>query len=576
MRTPFLLLALSVLLLAGPGRAQQQPGVLGALTDLLAGRGPEQAVLEAVSERPRDDPPGTSPAEPGSGEFRLTASNRLDFHARNLEVAEAFAQLRLLVRRNIVVAPGVTARFTGDLYDLSVEEIVDAVCRSTSLSARTEGSFVYVEPQAPASRLFRLRYVRAEDVVDLVQPLLSPRGSASATLRPEVGIVSTQERAGGDDYAFSDMLVVFDLPANLEAVAELVAALDVRPQQVLIEATILSADITDDFTAGVDFTVLAGVDFEDVGATSSNGTSVDIAGFSPAQLAGGAGAADTNFLDVLPTGGLNIGYVRNGVAGFVKALQSLTRTTILASPRVVTLNKQRGEVLLGRRDGYLTSIVTQTSTTQKVEFLETGTRLIFRPFIGDDGYVRLEIHPEDSDGGVTADGLPFKDTAEVTTNILVRSGQTVVIGGLFRERVQRVDRKVPLLGDLPGIGLLFRSQRELSTREEIIVLLTPTVLASDDTLALERGGPGELVDGRQLAGVYLHTARALHERGEHGAALVLLEAGAALDPDRVEGLSLRRAVEQRMLPAGREGEIDARILHEVLADPFGVGGGGAR
>jgi hypothetical protein len=152
---------------------------------------------------------------------------------------------------------------------------------------------------------------------------------------------------------------------------------------------------------------------------------------------------------------------------------------VLANPKIITLNKQRGEVLLGRRDGFLTTTVTQTSTTQQVEFLETGTRLIYRPFITNTGLVRLEIHPEDSDGGLNADGLPFKETAEVTTNVMVPDGETVVIGGLFRERDKVTKKRVPVLGSLPLIGGLFRSEDTESVREEIVILLTPHILGPD-------------------------------------------------------------------------------------------------
>src|SRR5690606_22979737 len=96
-----------------------------------------------------------------------------------------------------------------------------------------------------------------------------------------------------------------------------------------------------------------------------------------------------------------------------------------------------------------TTTVTQTSSIQNVEFLETGTQLRFRPYIGDDGYVRIEVHPEDSTGGLTAANLPFEQTTEVTTNIIVRDGHTILIGGLFREVTSASRSQVPLVGNVP-------------------------------------------------------------------------------------------------------------------------------
>jgi type IV pilus assembly protein PilQ len=137
-------------------------------------------------------------------------------------------------------------------------------------------------------------------------------------------------------------------------------------------------------------------------------------------------------------------------------------------------------VIVGRKDGYLTTTVTDSATVQTVEFLDTGTRLIFRPYIGDDGYVRMEIHPEDSSGGLTGANLPFKITTEMTSNIMVKDGHTIVIGGLFREASDSAKSQTPFLGNLPVAGALFRNQRDRTTREEIIILLTPHVIQDDE------------------------------------------------------------------------------------------------
>src|SRR5207248_5832281 len=138
----------------------------------------------------------------------------------------------------------------------------------------------------------------------------------------------------------------------------------------------------------------------------------------------------------------------NNVSVFVQALESVTNTTVLANPKVLALDKQKGEVIVGRKDGYLTSTVTETAKVETIEFLDTGTRLIFRPYIGDDGYVRMEIHPEDSSGGLTGANLPFKITTEMTSNIMVKDGHTIVIGGLFREASDSAKSQTPFLGNL--------------------------------------------------------------------------------------------------------------------------------
>jgi type IV pilus assembly protein PilQ len=153
---------------------------------------------------------------------------------------------------------------------------------------------------------------------------------------------------------------------------------------------------------------------------------------------------------------------------------------------VLVLNKQRGEVHVGSQQGYRTAVATETLTADDVKFLETGTRLIFRPYVGDNGNIRLEIHPEDSSGSVNSQGLPNKFVTQITTNVMVRDGHTIVIGGLFREETDRTRSQVPGLGSLPGIGAAFRHQTDNTVREEVIILLTPHIV-KDDTAYAEAG-----------------------------------------------------------------------------------------
>ena len=110
------------------------------------------------------------------------------------------------------------------------------------------------------------------------------------------------------------------------------------------------------------------------------------------------------------------------------------KTNVLATPRVLVLNKQRAEIQLGHRLGYRTLVTNLTSTVQQIQFLNTGTLLRLRPFISDDGMIRMEIHPERSTGAIDANGVPQTNTARMTTNVLVPNGATLVIGGLIENQ----------------------------------------------------------------------------------------------------------------------------------------------
>lgn len=542
-----------------------------------SGTVPGVTASDGGPDAPEDAPPAAPlPAATPIGEgdntgFTQPVPGLLEFHARNIDVAEAFGQLRQLLRKNIVVAPGLDARFTGDLYDVTPAEAIDVVCRAAGLTSYEEGPYIYIEPARMRTEIYRLEHSRAADLVTMITPLLSPGGAVAGTLPSQQGIVSSPEEAGGDGYASQDIVVVRDLPEVLSRVDDLIATVDAAPLQVLIEATILTAEMIDSQEIGVDFTALSRLDFIDAGASSPDGLSAAVGPFAAQQLESGFGAAQSNVSSGLGTGGLNIGFLEGGVGVFLKALSEITRTTVLASPKVVTLNKQRGEILLGRREGYLTTTVTQTSTTQEVEYLETGTRLVFRPFIGTQGFVRLEIHPEDSDGGINTLGLPFKDTAEVTTNVLVRSGDTIVVGGLFRERARTVETKVPLLGDIPLLGWLFRGTLDVTVREEVIVVLTPTIIdLLDDADASDGHGAvpasAAWIDPARLHDAWMAAAQGLLDGHHIGGATLLLDAAARLGESSPEVDALRAAVLARALPEVDLAPVDERILHQLVQD----------
>jgi len=216
------------------------------------------------------------------------------------------------------------------------------------------------------------------------------------------------------------------------------------------------------------------VDFTALASTTPGLQSV-ATGVVPAELPHRAMTFRTDFNAAVPAGGLTMGLVSNNVGFFVRALESITDVTVMANPKLLVINKQRGEVMVGNRDGYLTTTFTETTASQEVQFLETGTRLVVRPYIRADGYIQLEIHPEDSSGQVAIIGqsaLPSETTTEVTSNVLVRDGHTILIGGLFREETTLGRSQTPGIGNLPYVGAMWRSTTDNTNREEVIILIT--------------------------------------------------------------------------------------------------------
>jgi len=443
---------------------------------------------------------------------KVGVDDRVTMHVADLPLAEALRMLSEPTKRNIVLAKGAEGTVSASLYNVTFKEALEAMLVSNDLGYRVDGDFIFVYPiedldqladarRKIDTRIYHLSYMNAKAVKGLLEPLLSPEvGKITVTPPSHIGLGSgssssgssgsntgsTNKQTEGDAIAEGDTLIITDYVDKLEELEKLIKQLDVRPKQVLIEATILRATLNENNALGIDFTTVGGVDFGQVNSTSPAAQSIATGDLPQNQLDNTSYTLRTDFNSGFQNGGFTFGIIKNQVGVFLRALEQITDTNVLANPKVLALNKQFGEIIVGRRDGFITTTITETTTAQSVEFLETGTILTFRPFIGNDGYVRMEIHPKDSTGGLTEANLPFEQTTEVTTNIMVKDGRTILIGGLFREVSTASRGQVPLLGDLPIAGALFRTTEDNTVREEVIILLTVHVVKDDpDTKASE-------------------------------------------------------------------------------------------
>ena len=333
---------------------------------------------------------------------------------------------------------------------------------------------------AQEMRVFRLNHISATVAEEFIKPLLGADCAVTRTIETETGIGPDSESVGGFAPAGGEVLIVIGPPEQLGWISAAIAEIDVRPAQVLVEATIMRATLNEQNALGIDFNTLCGVDLQLMQANSPGITDLSVGNLPSSRLDDLSTTIRTDFNDMILGGGFTFGIIKDHVAAFIRALEQITDVTVMANPKVLTLNKQRGEVMVGRRDGYLTTTVTETAAVQTVEYLETGTKLLFRPFVTRDGFVRMEIHPEDSNGGLTANNLPFEETTEATTNILIQDGHTILIGGLFRERTNTSRSQVPVVGNIPILGHLFGVQQDQTTREEVIILLTVHILEDSE------------------------------------------------------------------------------------------------
>ncbi len=548
----------------------------------------------ASSSQPSSPTTTSAPAEETT--VRLSRPGTFEIHFRDSGLREAFELLGSQGHKNIVATKEVTGKVNADLYDVTFKEALEAILGSTGFAYVEEGNFIYVMTQEQlqkkldaqrklSTRVLHLVYISAADAKTLIMPAMSKDGSVQVTPVAAAGIGTSSTDAGGNSYATSDLLVVHDYDENLDRIEKMVAEIDVKPQQVLIEATVLQASLNETNELGIDFNSLAGVNFSSLGTTATGDTGVTIPSGNVTNQITPSSAFRTDFASSVNSGGTSgasFGFVGSNLAIFVRALETISDTTVLANPKLLVLNKQRGEVMVGSKDGYLTTTVTETVSTQTVNFLETGTRLIVRPFIGKDGYIRMEIHPEQSSGSVVLVGtsaLPNEDTTEVTSNVLVRDGRTIVIGGLFRETITNSRSQIPGIGNIPILGAAARYSSNGTKRDEIIILITPHIIQQapdeaaseqirDDAERFRIGArKGLLWFGRsRLANMYVEQAKDALAKGKTSLALCDLDIALATQPSLIEAIRLKERLTQKAYWAEetRVSSIDYVIQHMMM------------
>jgi MSHA biogenesis protein MshL len=314
----------------------------------------------------------------------------------------------------------------------------------------------------------------------------------------------------------SGVIIVHAMPAELRDVADYInKTSETVTRQVILEAKVVEVQLSDAYQAGINWAAVLqrGKSTYTIGQLAPN-TGFDVNPLTP------QGAPVT-----ISPGNPIVGFARNSLGGafslaadfanfntLLELLSTQGNTRVLSSPRVSTLHNQKAIIKAGADEFFVTGVqsntVTGTSTSVSRDVQLTpffsGVALDVTPQIGDDGTVILHIHPTISDvtdqtKTLTVDGtvdtipLALSQIRESDSIVKARSGQLIVIGGLMRHVVNKQDYKTPVLGDVPAIGRLFRSERDQSSTVELVILLRPLVVEDGDWPALVKE-PTERVD----------------------------------------------------------------------------------
>ncbi|MDZ7642973.1 MAG: pilus (MSHA type) biogenesis protein MshL [Woeseiaceae bacterium] len=299
------------------------------------------------------------------------------------------------------------------------------------------------------------------------------------------------------------MVVVSAMPDKLRDVEHYLDTIEaIAQRQVILEAKIVEVRLDDQFQAGINWVAVAE---NSSGDTFTYGqlapppdfpANLDNLGGSPIEVS--PGTVTEGFINSSLGGAFTMAFDVGDFNAFIELLESQGDTRVLSSPRVSTLNNQKAVIKAGTDEFFVTNVssntVTGTSSTtsRDVELTPffSGIALDVTPQISADGEVILHIHPTVSDvvdqkKDLTVSGetdtlpLAFSEVRESDSIVKARSGQIIVIGGLMRNSTRKQSFATPVLGRIPGVGALFRSQREVESKTELVILLKPIVADSD-------------------------------------------------------------------------------------------------
>jgi type IV pilus assembly protein PilQ len=438
------------------------------------------------------------------------AGEKLSLNFQNVEVRAVLQVIADFTGLNIITSDTVGGNLTLRLKDVPWDQALDIILQAKGLSKRKNGNVVLIAPtdelaakeklaleaQAAVGDLepvrtesFPLSYAKAADVQTLLsskdQRILSKRGSATVDER-------------------TNTLFVQDTGGRLEEARRLIQQLDVPVRQVLIEARIVIADDnwgrqlgarfgtqsafnTSNYNVGVSGTLVDTVsplsnNPISRGATALTSSSALPLGAQPEQLNVNlpvAGAAGSIGLSILNLGSGNL------VNMELSALESDNRGKVVSSPRVVTADKKKAVISQGTEIPYLTAAASGATT---VSFKPAVLELSVTPRITPDDRIIMDLDvKKDAIGAVVPSGsgggtIPTIDTKKVSTQVLVDNGDTIVLGGIFEQETRTTIDKVPFLGDIPVLGLLFRRTNKLDNKTELLIFVTPRIVKDSLTV----------------------------------------------------------------------------------------------
>jgi len=473
-----------------------------------------QPVQEAIPE------PIVTTVEPTSQPTEAAKTISLDI--KGMDILDVLKMLAMRASLNIVVGKNVTGRVTIFLKDVPVQDALDIILLSNDLAYEKKGDIINImtarDYETQYGERFQdkkdvaiipLKYAKAASLLISLNQVKSnigrvviDEGSNTVVLLDFPDKINqmkkmveqmdrpTETRIFDLNYAQSDKIkeqiqeviskgsgsikidartnkvAITDYPEKLDEIGKIINAFDEKTTQVLIDSKIIEVTLDDKFTMGIDWDAWLKQNLRIANAFSLNTTT------------GGKLTVGTTTID-------KVGEYKT----IVQLLQTIGETRILSSPRVTAVNNQEAKILVGSKEAYITQTTSQagtgsTVTAQSVNFVDVGVQLYVTPAINRDGFVTMKIRPvvssaiyKDLTSGGTTSTVPIVSTSEAETAVMVRDGTTIIIAGLMKDEKTKTVNKVPVLGDIPFLGGLFRNTSDEVKKTELAIFLTPHILS---------------------------------------------------------------------------------------------------
>jgi type IV pilus assembly protein PilQ len=421
---------------------------------------------------------------------------RISLDLKDADIQNVLRLLADVSKLNIVAADDVRGRVTIKLRNVPWDQALDIILRSKQLDKTRSGNILRVAPIDVLRKEEEIRLERAKQRVEL-EPLsvrLIPVSYAVATeIRPQVtALLSTRCKVNIDTR--TNVLVVEDIPEVLLKVERLVRTLDTQTPQVLIEARIVEAN--------TNFSRQLGIQWGgQVSATQQFGTSTGLGFPNQVRISGASddGQAnvtegvveDPNYAVNLPVpigsgagGGLGFIFGSAGGAAIISLRLSAAERTgkakIISAPKIVTLDNKEARILSGEK----VPITVLTANGPSTRFIDANIELAVTPHVTQDGSILLNINAKKNQLSDRRDllGTPGILTKEAVTEMLVRDGDTAVLGGLYQRNANEIKSYVPWIGQVPVLGWLFKTTSRVDDRSELLIFVSPRIVNRSQAL----------------------------------------------------------------------------------------------